>query len=393
MLALLAAVLVATTLPATDVTNTTATLNGTVQGATTAHFEYGTTSSYGIVTPNQAVSDGPVSAAITGLSPNTTYHFRIVSDAGNGDDATFKTAANPTPPTISDQRASAVTESSAHLSATLDPNGAATTYYFQYGRSTSYGNRTERVTVPAGTDPIAVQADITSLRPYTRYHWRLYATNAAGKTPGRDHTLRTARLATAVTLYSSRGTVQWGRGVTLGGRVTGSGVNQMTLALQQQRFPFQEAFTEVRTTHAGSDGGFLFDIDNVWALTRYRVVTQTLHPVTSAVTAVRVKPRVNIRAGLVSRKRARISGTIAPAITGELSFQRRRKSGGWAQIRHRALTGATKYAFKVWRARKLTRAYRVVVLPVRGAYVKATSGAVLVSRRPARARGHRAAAG
>jgi hypothetical protein len=393
MLALLATVLIATTLPATDVTNTTATLNGSVQGATTAHFEYGTTSSYGLQTPPQAVSDGAVSAPVTSLSPNTTYHFRIVSDAGNGEDVTFKTAANPTPPAISDQVASAVTESGAHLSATLDPNGAETTYYFQYGRSTSYGNRTDRITVPAGTAPIAVQADITGLRPYTRYHWRLYATNAAGKTPGRDHTFRTARLATAVSLYGSRTTVQWGRGLTLGGRVTGSGVNQMTLALEQQAFPFSAGFTEVRTTHAGSDGGYLFDVDNVWTLTRYRVVTQTLHPVTSAVLNVRVKPRVKIGARLLGRKRARISGTIAPAITGELSLQRRLKSGRWTQIKHRALAGATKYAFKVWRARKVNRAYRVVVLPVRGAYVKATTRAVVVSRRPARARGHRAAAG
>jgi hypothetical protein len=63
------------------------------------------------------------------------------------------------------------------------------------------------------------------------------------------------------------------------------------------------------------------------------------------------------------------------------------------QVRHRALTEAKAYAFKAWRARKVNRAYRVVVLPVKGAYVKAKSRKVVVSRRPARARGHRAAAG
>ena len=89
----------------------------------------------------------------------------------------------------------------------------------------------------------------------------------------------------------------------------------------------------------------------------------------------------------------RISGTIRPAITGELSLQRRLASGRWAQVRHRELAGATKYSFKVWRTRKVNRAYRVVVLPVKGAYVKARTRAVLVTRRPARARGHRAAAG
>jgi hypothetical protein len=96
----------ATTTAATNVTSTSATLNGTVtaKGApTTYHFQYGTSTAYGSVTPNQtqAAVNGnnaqPASASVTGLSPNTTYHFRIVAtnSAGtvNGADLTFKTAA------------------------------------------------------------------------------------------------------------------------------------------------------------------------------------------------------------------------------------------------------------------------------------------------------------
>ena len=63
------------------------------------------------------------------------------------------------------------------------------------------------------------------------------------------------------------------------------------------------------------------------------------------------------------------------------------------QVKHRVLTAATRYSLKVFRARKVNRAYRVVVLPARGAYVKTKTRTVVVSRRPARARGHRAAAG
>jgi hypothetical protein len=383
----------ATTLPASDVTNTTATLNGSVEGATTAHFVYGTTTQYGIPTPNQAVTDGAVSAPIEDLSADTTYHFKIVSDAGEGDDVTFRTAPNPKPPSIGDQHAAAITAGTAHVSATLNPNGAATTYYFQYGRTTGYGRRSERITVPAGTSPVAVAADLSALAPYARYHWRLYATNSAGKTPGRDHTFRTARVATALTLFSDQGTVPWGRGVMLGGRVTGAGVHGMTLALEQQAFPFDAGFAQVRTTQAGTDGGYLFSVDNVWTLTRFHVVSQTQTPLTSAPATVRSTPRTHIAARTLSRKRARISGTISPAITGELSLQRRLASGHWAQIKRRALTGAKAFSFKVWRARRVDRAYRVVVLPVKGAYVKAKSRSVVVSRRPARARGHRAAAG
>jgi hypothetical protein len=390
MLTLLATLALATvtTTPATNVTSSSATLNGTDDTNATATFQYGTSTAYGLTAGPVPVTGGQAHADVSGLSANTTYHFTIAG----GQDLTFKTLPNPTPPGIADQHATPVNPGQEHVSATLDANGAETTYYFQYGRSTSYGNRSEPVTVPAesvGT----VQAELTDLRPYTRYHWRLFARNAAGNTAGRDHTFRTGRLATALTVFSTRKTVQWGRGVTLGGRVSGYGANQMTLALEQERFPFGTGFAEVRTTHAGSDGGYLFSVDNVWSLTRFRVVTRTQSPVTSTVLAVRVAPRTSVHTRNLSRKRARISGTLRPATTGELSLQRRLATRKWAQVKHRAIAGAKRFSFKVFRARKVNRAYRVVVLPAKGAYVKTKTKTVIVSRRPARAKGHRAAAG
>jgi hypothetical protein len=381
----------ATTLPATDVTNDSATLNGSLSGATTAHFEYGRTTSYGSTVTITNVTDGNVSAPTDVLSPNTTYHFKLFSDAGDGEDLTFKTLPNPTPPAVSKQISSGVTTGGAHVSASLDPNGAETTYYFRYGRTTGYGNHTEPLTV-SGTDPVTVEADLTGLRPYTRYHWQLFARNDVGRTGGADRTFRTGRLATALTLFSSRKEVPYGRGVMVGGRVSGAGVRGMTLALEQQRFPFGSGFSEVATTHAGEDGGYLFSVDHVRGATRFRVVSRTQNPVTSAVALVRSRPRTTIGARLLSRKRARVSGTIKPAVTGELSLQRFTREG-WKQVRHRAITDATTFGFKVTRVRRVNRAFRVVVLPVRGAYVKAKSTSVIVSRRPGRARGHRAAAG
>ena len=86
-----------------------ATLNGTVnpEGLTTHYyFEYGTTTGYGHTEPmpsgNEATASGPVSVQITGLTPGTTYHYRIVatSSAGTseGSDQIFTTVprANPT---------------------------------------------------------------------------------------------------------------------------------------------------------------------------------------------------------------------------------------------------------------------------------------------------------
>jgi hypothetical protein len=94
----------ASTNPASGVTDTAATLNATVfpnQNQTTYHFEYGTTTQYGTQTPDQGPINGnagkDVSAAVSGLAPSTTYHFRVVAtnSAGPafGSDATFTTAA------------------------------------------------------------------------------------------------------------------------------------------------------------------------------------------------------------------------------------------------------------------------------------------------------------
>jgi subtilisin family serine protease len=94
----------ATTGAASAVTTSGATLNGTVNARSTAssyQFEYGTTTAYGSSTAatdaGAGGADQAVAAAIGGLSPNTTYHFRLVAIRGAdrfpGADATFTTAA------------------------------------------------------------------------------------------------------------------------------------------------------------------------------------------------------------------------------------------------------------------------------------------------------------
>src|SRR5215212_1893891 len=109
----------ATTGPATSVTRTTATLTGSVdpnQTATTYHFEYGTTTAYGLTTPETAAGDGDdpvdVKADVKNLTAQTTYHYRLVATNTDGDsvgaDRTFRTADAPRPPGVSGTRAQAV---------------------------------------------------------------------------------------------------------------------------------------------------------------------------------------------------------------------------------------------------------------------------------------------
>src|SRR5918994_6878094 len=82
---------------------TTATLNGTIDPnltATSYHFEYGTTTEYGLDTPTQSAGSGddpvPVQATVSGLTASTTYHYRLVAGDVRGADATFTTTPNTT---------------------------------------------------------------------------------------------------------------------------------------------------------------------------------------------------------------------------------------------------------------------------------------------------------
>ena len=92
------------------IAQTSATLNAAVNPnggeVSKCKLEYGTTTAYGssaacVPAPGSGESPVAVSASITGLSANTTYHFRVVAKnlggASNGSDQTFVTA---TPPTV-----------------------------------------------------------------------------------------------------------------------------------------------------------------------------------------------------------------------------------------------------------------------------------------------------
>jgi CSLREA domain-containing protein len=72
----------------------------------TVHFDYGQSATYGSTTTTRTLGPGVtptgVSAALTGLAPGTTYHYRIVATTrdgtSDGADATFKTSASGSGP-------------------------------------------------------------------------------------------------------------------------------------------------------------------------------------------------------------------------------------------------------------------------------------------------------
>jgi len=96
-------------------------------------------------------------------------------------------------PSVSTGPASGVTSSGASLSGSVNPNGEATSYHFDYGTSTAYGSHTPAIPVGSGRAAVAASATVSGLAPGTSYHYRLVASNATGTTYGADETLTTGR--------------------------------------------------------------------------------------------------------------------------------------------------------------------------------------------------------
>ncbi len=95
------------------------------------------------------------------------------------------------PPEAVTETASAVKAFSALLSGSVNPRGAATTYYFDYGSTTAYGMRTEALDAGSDRDTRVVSVALTGLLPEKTYHYRIVASNSFGTARGEDRTFTT----------------------------------------------------------------------------------------------------------------------------------------------------------------------------------------------------------
>ncbi|MGZ4166532.1 MAG: hypothetical protein ACXVFO_08000 [Solirubrobacteraceae bacterium] len=91
--------------------------------------------------------------------------------------------------------AQTVGSTTASLSGGVYPNGLDTTYYWQYGPSTAYGQQTAAVDVGSGRAPVAAPASLSGLTPGATYHYRLVASNSDGTDYGYDYTLATSTVS------------------------------------------------------------------------------------------------------------------------------------------------------------------------------------------------------
>jgi hypothetical protein len=187
--------------PATNITTSGATLNGTVNPEGTeleeCTFEYRTGSGPFEKAPcaesPAAIGSGntlvPVHLDLTELTGGTEYQFHLVAKNELGTSQGVEMSFKAKGPSLGLVSLKGATENSATFQATINPNGADTSYVFEYVTQADFeqGGFAGAASVPAGgedigagTSDVEVSATAEGLQPRSAYRFRATATNADG---------------------------------------------------------------------------------------------------------------------------------------------------------------------------------------------------------------------
>ena len=146
----------------------------------------------------------PVQAAISGLTPGTVYHFRVVAQSSegttNGVGSTFESL-----PAVSvrDFTTETVGPELVKLKAEVNPNGQFSTYTIHYGKDLTYGEGASQGSLPVGNEFEKITATFEGLQPNTTYHYQLEAVNDNGESETTDQTFTTEHSAAELRLSES----------------------------------------------------------------------------------------------------------------------------------------------------------------------------------------------
>jgi hypothetical protein len=274
-----------------------------------------------------------------------------------------------------------LTPTTALLNGTVDPNGAATTYLFQYGTSRLYESRTAPLNAGAGNKGKKIAVAVGALVPNTKYHYRLVAQNSKGLTFGKDRTFRTKKQPLALSLAATPNPVRSGHATTLNGVLSGTGNANRQIKLESSSWPFTAWVQAGNPQVTGATGAFSFPILSVPSNTQYRVSLvanpATMSPVVVVGTTVKVTRHAKVFPG-TKRGRIHFWGRLKPATDGATVQIQKLRKGNWITIAQTTAKatgkGFSRYSRRI--KQKHGGRYRVVAVDTSGVHSVSVSRSI-----------------
>jgi hypothetical protein len=145
-----------------------------------------------------AIAEVSAAGVALGIGPGTVA---IAATSGTSADTAWLTVAFP-PPVVTTLVATGVTGSAAMINGLVDPRGAPTQAWFEWGTSAALTAFTQTPVqqVAAGAAPVPVEAALANLLPNTTYYFRTVASSDGGVTRGEILSFTTPRPPTVASV-------------------------------------------------------------------------------------------------------------------------------------------------------------------------------------------------
>lgn len=145
-------------------------------------------------TGNGAINQGSDPRGALVQDNDGNFYGTTSASGANGVGTLYKLSdVLPAKAIVSTEAPTNIKGTSATLNGTVNTQGTAGTFWFEYGTSTAYGSKVPLTAgaLAASNANVLKSANVTSLLPDTDYHYRIVATNGGGTTEGGDFTFRT----------------------------------------------------------------------------------------------------------------------------------------------------------------------------------------------------------
>lgn len=222
-------------------------------------------------------------------------------------------------------KVTAVHGGSGQLEGVVNPNGVETSYFFEYGLTSSYGSSTKPVPLGREAGEIKVGQTITGL--VAGEHYRIVAEYVSEAGPvkrvyGKEKTYKgSAADKTRFNIEKGREaelTAVYGQTFDFSGSLSGPSVADQKVSLQGTPYPFTEAFEPLAgPVLTNGAGRFLFKVPHLTHNTEIRVLTDGTRPLYSPIVTVHVTPLIVLHVRSAgSSGLYRLYGTVTPARNG-----------------------------------------------------------------------------